>query len=595
MASGSFDLIKHKEIKQEKRLGKVLYEKLELFFKPGGKSLAEGSFMWAEKNNNKLAKKSVIPIKVNKSTFDDLCLGVLMKKFPDEASVSKNGDVEIQFEGLSKVRFKSSGKSASAMTPQEAQDGEDPRATKTYSPADKTTMRENVSMYFIGLALEEGKVFTDWFAPKGKTLTNKHVCFYPEIRRIALELMPTMETGKEAWKELYSAISGAELMVNVLKQGGWKTSGWYYDRDGFVIQPFSNPREIIRNHSKIRGTRFMDWISMLVGKYGFPKKDAWNPADIWLTRTKMTGKVKILRTVTKAVDAGMDNEGIIGALNGVMKQMFRDGEIVGVSLKKVAKPKQGAFWKIYNVKAPKFSAEARTASGVAGAVERMMTVPPTYDFTIDKMECKLKFTGNEKVGKMATQELNIVLAQREGNSVYPKGKKLFAFTVKTTAGVNKYANLKYEPTYIPRAAAKLGKAPVGDVKKILNTTYKIWSATPVVGKHCQDNTKYPKTLEQWGEDGKTADLYYNMWKSCAKEAGVSDGIITEVNNKKEFIDAFTKQFKANPKFAHTKLMQINFGSAMFTKSKPIREKIMNQMLMQAEKLGSKYGPFGKIY
>ena len=82
MASGSFDIITHASIQQEQRLGKVLYKKLELFFKPGGKALAEGSFMWAESNNNKLAKKSVIPIKVNKSTFDDLCLGVLIKKLP---------------------------------------------------------------------------------------------------------------------------------------------------------------------------------------------------------------------------------------------------------------------------------------------------------------------------------------------------------------------------------------------------------------------------------------------------------------------------------------------------------------------------------
>jgi hypothetical protein len=597
----SYDLITHREIQSKTRLSTVIYKKLSPLFKPKGKAIPTGSFLWASNFDNKIMTGGVIEMKIynnpamdGEDYFDRLCIGALQKAYPNLTEVNTNGDLEIQFEDtvivggkekpISKIRFKSSNKKPPS---KQASKGEDSAATKTYSSGQLTVMRENVSMYFIGLALEEGLVFDHWVG----TGATKNVCDHPKIRKNALALMPNIETGKKAWEEQYSAIEGARLMVAVINQGGWKRTGWWYDRDGFVNQPFSQPSLILRNY-RANGIGFMDYISAVVGKYGFSQKDAWNPADIWLTRGSERKIRKEIDTILKnAEDACPDNDCIMGKLNDVMKEMFISGDIVGVSLKKVAKPKKGAFWKIYNVDPPKFSAGERTASGESVALERMMVVPPTYDYKIDKMECKLNFSGNEKSGTMATQELKIVLAQKKKSDVYPSGKLLFDFTVKTTAGVSKYANLKYEPTYIPRAAAKLGKAPVGDVKKILEH-YKIWSLTPVVGKHCQDNRKYPKTIEQFTENAK---LYAKMWKSCAKEAGVSDGILTNIKSQKEFIEVFEKQYTANPKFGQTKLMQINFGSAIFTKTKSVREKIMNQMLMQAEKLGAKYGPFGKIY
>jgi len=601
MASGNYDLITHREIQSKKRLSKVIYEKLSPLFKPNGKAIPTGSFLWASKFDNKIMTGGVIEIKIynnpkmdGEDYFDRLCIDALQKAYPNLTKVNTNGDLEIQFEDkvivgtkeklISKIKFKSSSKKPPSK--QESK-GEDSAATKTYSSGQLTVMRENVSMYFIGLALEEGLVFDHWVG----TSSTKNVCDHPKIRKNALNLMPNIETGKKAWEEQYSAIEGARLMVAVIKQGGWKRTGWWYDRDGFVNQPFSKPSLILRSH-RASGIGFMDYISEIVGKYGFSQKDAWNPADIWLTRgSERKIRDEIDTILKKAEGACPDNDCIMGKLNDVMKEMFISGDIVGVSLKKVAKPKKGAFWKIYNVDPPKFSVSERTASTSSTAIERMMIVPPTYDYKIDKMECKLNFSGNEKSGTMATQELKIILAQKKKSDNYPSGKLLFDFTIKTTAGVSKYANLKYEPTYIPRAAAKLGKAPVGDVKKILEH-YKIWSLTPKVGKHCQNNKEYPRTLNDFLP---VADLYSEMWKSCAKEAGVADGILTNVKNEKEFKDAFVKQYIANPRFAQTKLMQINFGSAIFTKSKTIREKIMNQMLMQAEKLGGKYGPFGKIY
>jgi hypothetical protein len=260
-----------------------------------------------------------------------------------------------------------------------------------------------------------------------------------------------------------------------------------------------------------------------------------------------------------------------------MRKLFISGDVIGVSLKKVAKPKGGAYWKVYNVKMPLFAGTAMKH----GFLERMGESPPSYNYTLGDIVCKFNLEGTEPNQELATQEARIFL--KDGT------KNLFYFTVKTTSGVGKWGSLKYEPTYMPRSAARLGKAPVAQVKKLLSD-FKIGAETPTLNKHCNVWGKFPQNMEQYD---KVAGDFEAMFKRI-----VSKGVDTGgVKTAEKFSSNIRIQMAKNPRFANTKLMQVNFLSALFSggMNNEQRNNIMNSMLAKAEKLGEGYGPFGKIY
>lgn len=70
---------------------------------------------------------------------------------------------------------------------------------------------------------------------------------------------------------------------------------------------------------------FMDYITKKVKTFGISQKDAWNPADIWLVKD-----AKVQRDIEKNCET-------LYKLNTYMIQLFNEGRLVGVSLKKTKK------------------------------------------------------------------------------------------------------------------------------------------------------------------------------------------------------------------------------------------------------------------
>jgi hypothetical protein len=364
--------------------------------------------------------------------------------------------------------------------------------------------------------------------------------------------------------EQESCMASARLMPRVLRQGGW--SKWnHYSRED-------------------EGTDFMAYIiNVLVQQFKFSRnaKDTWNPADIWLVKNLQTVKGKINKAVQDV--NGREN---ISALNKILRQLFISGEVVGVSLKLITKPKQGAFWKIYNVSPPQFAeADPVKIETPFGPQSQMQVGTKEYNFPLGVIICKLNING----GQMATQETIVNLMHKQSSK--------FKFTIKTTSGVSGFAGLKYEPTETARAAARGGKTPVDQLAPVLDQYGigpKAFNGDKKKG-HLNKWQGHPTSTEEWMEEHKS---YVLMWQN------IKGHVATGVRNKKEFIEAFTKQFLQNPHFANTKLMQVNFLNAIFqpkmTDKK--RQELFNRMLMMAEKKSHKkhiegedfYGPFGKI-
>ena len=86
---------------------------------------------------------------------------------------------------------------------------------------------------------------------------------------------------------------------------------------------------------------FMDFISNLVrDKFKISKKDSWNPADIWVIENEQ-------KAIDKIKNAVRGNHPTITELNNVMKRMWHDKELKGISLKAISG--ETALWEEVNL------------------------------------------------------------------------------------------------------------------------------------------------------------------------------------------------------------------------------------------------------
>ena len=85
----------------------------------------------------------------------------------------------------------------------------------------------------------------------------------------------------------------------------------------------------------------MEFISNLVrDKFKISKKDNWNPADIWVIQNEQ-------KAIDKIKEAVRGNYPTITELNNVMKAMWRDKELKGISLKAISG--ETAIWEEVNL------------------------------------------------------------------------------------------------------------------------------------------------------------------------------------------------------------------------------------------------------
>ena len=373
------------------------------------------------------------------------------------------------------------------------------------------------------------------------------------------------------WKDIKSKYNGEAY--DALKEI-WSTYGIGDVEDEWIINFYKQHKALLphvgdKKFSDFnRDGGFMDFITDLVKEEfghivgtGKGAKDNWNPADVWLVKNEAKN-MKLIESQVKMTgkQSSLFAESQLKNLNNIMRSLYRNKEIMGISLKKVTSKK--ATYVVVNV-GKKF----------LDKIDRISKVDP---FTYERSVCDL--TVQEKKPsdwRFGTEDTSIIV---------DAGGEEYKFQVKqnvTSSSSVKYDNLKFEPTAKGAAGARLGKAAVSLVLDILKG-YNI--------RFYNENRLYPKTRNEFND---FKNDYLSMITRIRSQ-GVDIGGVTA----QEAIDNIEFMF-GQPEMrwpsANSKLMQITFLDLLLRKDDSTRNKIFTNILFGAMKFGKRFGPHGKIY
>lgn len=307
----------------------------------------------------------------------------------------------------------------------------------------------------------------------------------------------------------------------------------FYAQQAKMLQEFSDSKFDEFN----RDGGFMDYVTNLVKtKFGVSKKDTWDPADIWCIKNE--------KSITTLIDKTVDGNGsqTIQELNAVLRKLFNERKVVGISLKKVS-------------------------GNVARYEETNVSedgLDSNYNYSVDKIKLDLSIESNE----FNTQDTTVVV---EGNKVEYK------FQIKGNDST-KISNLKFEPTQKGATSARVGKAPVDMVDQLIkdnNLTFK------------NSHVGYPKTAEEFT---KNQDEYIQIFKKMKRK-----GVETVCQTEQDFIQNMNIGFMKESHVALSKCMQMKFLDSILSLKQDNLNEFMTDMVFLAAKKGKRFGPFGKLY
>lgn len=361
------------------------------------------------------------------------------------------------------------------------------------SDAKSTAMQELASMYAIQKGIEK-----NGYKDKKK--------FYKDHRTALRKIYPDMD---EEWENTFF-----QQQITVQKEVG-NTKFSHYSRDD----------------------GFMDFISILVkNAYKISKKDSWNPADIWLVNDLEKNKKALEKASKKPIEQ----------MNAVLRKMFKDKAIVGISLKKMSG--KTALWEKVNIKGADLEPKNN------------------YAFILKSIKSKLSLKGNKLFDSTDT----VIVIEDSNNTINFQLRQ-------NSPGIS---NLKFEATIKGASAARAGKVPLDMLSSVTKGTY----GFELMNEH----KHYPKTTEDFVKDKK-------KWIGYFKKAKSISGIDFGITNDKQFTDNFIKAFNNQPEIAMSKLMQLNFLNNLAKLSKQKRNDLLTEMSFLSQKKGKIFGPFGKLY
>lgn len=377
--------------------------------------------------------------------------------------------------------------------------------------------------------------------------------------------------GKDGDKWLLSFVGQNRKLLQKIQHGNWSVftmgtpnfqyknglSDWYYKQNKFE-------------------KNFMDWIGEKVKIFDISNQNNWNPADVWLIEDEEKVRKEIEFALKNPVKSGDLKEGAIKAnlaqMNAIFRDLFTNRKIVGISLKKVESAM--ATWKVVNVSQKFFKNMELT------------------EFPVKRIECKLGL----KSPHLETQDTNIIL----GSS---KASEKFVIQIKGNS-TSSFDNLKYEPKDLKNPGARMGKATAGYVDEL--TT----SQVPGAGNWKRDHQKFPRG--NVGDTSHGTPLFdqaaQDEYKKIISEIytrGVAHGITMNMGDvpsvitpkgQQQAIDNLISEFNAKPHIANNKLMQMKWlWYVLGIKNTKDLTQFFTDMIFLAEKAGSQYGPYGKLY
>ena len=279
---------------------------------------------------------------------------------------------------------------------------------------------------------------------------------------------------------------------------------------------------------------FMDWYSKHVNtRYQIKKKDSLNPADIWMINEE------------KVVKNRINSASSLTEHNNIMRKLYKERKLCGISLKAVS------------------GANARFEE-----INMKETLPETESYTLDSIKMKFNITPE---GRLDTTDTWVYISAET---------KSISFQIRPNSkGFN---NLKFESTQKGAGAARLGKAPLPMVKKILES-YGI-SERDFENKW----QMYPGNGQEFEEE---QDDYKMMFDAV-------HGHVESNIQKEDFIPNVIRSFETTDVangYITGKLMQLKFVYHLLQLTTEEQGRLLTEMAYASQKIGKIFGPFGKLY
>jgi hypothetical protein len=338
-----------------------------------------------------------------------------------------------------------------------------------------------------------------------------------------------------------------EIIGTPAKKGiyPYVTSDWidsFYKQQKRFLDEFSDAKF---KEFSVKGG-FMDFVSKLVNqKYGINKKDAWDPADVWCVQNE--------QQVVKQVKEAVENTDDIEVLNTVLRTLFKERKVVGISLKLVDKRVDKARYQEVNIE-----------KGV------LFTSGKHPTFTIKSMRCDFLLR-DDNTFKSANVTISFVVK-------YTKEIVNYTLTIRTSGRTYRPGNLIFE-FQEPGGSAQIGKAPV-------ELVYEAAKRNKMDFKNVWQN--YPSSAPEFVQEEQS---YKDMFDVVSKK------VETNIKDSKTFSANILKQLTDSENYgtANSKLMQLKFLYEMTKLTEKKTEKFITDLFFLAEKRGSGFGPFGKLY
>jgi len=290
----------------------------------------------------------------------------------------------------------------------------------------------------------------------------------------------------------------------------------------------------------------MDFVSKLVNqKYGISKKDAWDPADVWCVQNE----TQVVKQIKDAVNDSTDIE----KLNAMLRTLFKERKVVGISLKLVDSRVPKARYQEVNIQ-----------EGV------LFTSGKNPRFDVTDMRCDFLLR-NDNTFKAANATVTFLVK-------YSKEIVKYTLTIRTSGRTYRPGNLIFE-FQEPGGSAQIGKAPVELVYEAAKR-----NKMDFINKW-QD---YPSNAPEFVKEEKQYKDMFNV---------VNKKVKTGLTNDKEFSENILKQIidPENYGTTNSKLMQLKFLYEITKLTEKKTEKFITDLFFLAEKRGKGFGPFGKLY
>ena len=366
--------------------------------------------------------------------------------------------------------------------------------------------------------------------------------------------------------------------VDIKSPGGSYLNNFFLQHKK-MLSEYANPGWTLFDRDDKNG--FMNYITNLVKvKFGIAKKDAWNPADIWLIKSP-GGQVP--SRYRNSIDEAMNGKKggatqTLEELNVIMRKMFKEEQVVGISLKKVS-GNQAKYEKINADE--KFFKNIEKQNG-------------EYSYSFLGSQTKLGIVYKNKKPEFENVNTMIYIADSTGQQ---------RFTIQMQGNTtSRESNLSLDAKDLQSGSALIGKVPLDSLQKLAELTDKI----PNDIFNAKTRSRDHLALKLKDFEGKTNEAKYKAMFNMVKKEAIGNPRgkepVGNCKDDKEFVKnmkiAFSSKEERTRGAANNKLLQLYFMSKFLSAPKKARDRFVTDMIFLAAKQGrsiESFGVFGKLY